>query len=146
MKMKSLLTLLCFGFSSLLLAQDWHEDFTQAVDLAKKEQKPIVLVFAGSDWCAPCKKLERQIWATEEFKAYAEDHYVLYKADFPRKKKNQLPQHRIDQNKGLAEKYNVRGYFPLVLVLDPETTVLGTMGYENLSAKAYINRLNSYLR
>ena len=146
LKMKLLLTILCFGFSCFLMGQSWHQDFDAALQQAAEESKPLILVFAGSDWCAPCIKLDRNIWTSDVFKTYAEDHYVLYKADFPRKKKNRLPQVQLDQNKGLAEKYNARGYFPLVLVLDSNASVLGTMGYENVSAKHYIDRLNSFLK
>ena len=99
------------------MGQNWHKDFNQAIQQAKEEEKPLILVFAGSDWCAPCIKLERQIWSTKAFVEYADENYVLYRADFPRKRKNQLPLKQLNQNKGLAEKYNSKGYFPLVVCL-----------------------------
>ncbi len=144
--MKALLTILCFGCSFILMGQNWHEDFNHAIKQAKEEEKPLVLVFAGSDWCAPCIKLERQIWSTKTFREHADANYILYRADFPRKKKNQLPLEQLNQNKGLAEKYNSRGYFPLVVVLDKNETVLGTTGYKKASPEAYIDLLNSFLK
>ena len=71
-------------------AQNWQTDIDQAKVLAAKENRKIVLVFQGSDWCAPCIKLEREIWSTEEFNDYAKDHFIMLQADFPRKKNNQL--------------------------------------------------------
>lgn len=144
--MKNFLTILCLGFSYLLMGQDWHSDFDSAVAQANKENKPIVLVFAGSDWCAPCIKLDRSIWSSSTFKQYAATNYVLYRADFPRKKKNQLSEHKLNQNKGLAEKYNSKGYFPLVVLLDKNETVLGKTGYKKASPQEYINLLNALLR
>jgi len=53
------------------VAQEWHTDFVKAKEIATKENKTIVLVFQGSDWCAPCIKLDREIWSSEVFKSYA---------------------------------------------------------------------------
>ena len=58
-------------------AQDWNTDFEKAKSIAKAENKPIILVFQGSDWCAPCIKLDKEIWSSETFKAYAKKHYVM---------------------------------------------------------------------
>lgn len=63
-------------------AQEWQTDFTKAKEIAAKESKPIILVFQGSDWCAPCIKLDREVWSTETFKKYAAAHYVMLQTDF----------------------------------------------------------------
>lgn len=138
------ISLLCLSVP--VFGQDWREDYQVAVSQAKTEQKPLVLVFSGSDWCAPCIKLDRQIWSSEAFIDYSTEHFVIYRADFPRKKKNQLPQHVQDQNRILAEKFNPKGYFPLVLVLDQEEQILGTTGYSDISASEYLETLKSFLR
>lgn len=126
-------------------AQDWKQDYDEALAQAANEDKPLILVFSGSDWCPPCKRLEKNVWSSEEFKSYSADKYVLYKADFPRKKANQLPQELLNQNKKLAEKYNPKGHYPLVLVLDKSEQVLGTTGYKKVSPDEYIAVLNSFL-
>ncbi len=144
--MKYLFPIVLFCCSHLLFAQDWHQNFDEAVTQSKTEQKPLILVFSGSDWCGPCIRLERSIWSSETFKNYAAYNYVLYKADFPRKKKNQLPATMLNQNKNLAEKYNSKGHFPLVVVLDSTKTVLGTTGYKRVSPTAYIELLNAFVK
>ncbi len=50
----------------------------------------MLLVFHGSDWCAPCIKLQKKIWQSEQFKTYSKESLVIVKLDFPRKKANQL--------------------------------------------------------
>lgn len=125
-------------------AQNWKNDLEEAKAQAQKENKLILLVFQGSDWCAPCMKLEREIWTSSEFKEYAEEHYVLVKADFPRRARNQLPPAQQKKNNALAEKYNLEGYFPLVLLLDKEGMVLGKTGYKKISPKEYIALLESF--
>ena len=111
--MKKLFYGICFLFLGALQAQDWQVSYHKALTLAKEENKPIILVFSGSDWCAPCIRLKRHILDSDEFKNYAASHYILYNADFPRRKKNQLPEELMNKNKSLAEKYNPKGHFPL---------------------------------
>ena len=132
-------------FSITLSAQEWQTDFETAKQMSSEENHPIVLVFQGSDWCAPCIKLDREIWSTEEFKTYAKDHFVMLQADFPRKKKNALPDELQQKNNQLAEKYNKQGYFPFVVVLDKEGTILGEAGYENTTPTEYIEKLESFI-
>ena len=142
---KSLLLGFLFVFTSLAAtAQTWKTDINEAKEQAKQEHKEILLVFQGSDWCAPCIKLDREIWTSSEFKEYAQEHYVLVKADFPRRSKNQLEPAQQEKNNKLAEKYNQQGYFPLVVVMDEEGQVLGKTGYKKLSPKEYIDLLNSF--
>lgn len=45
-----------FGFS-----QDWNYNFDEAKKSAAEQDKNIIIVFSGSDWCAPCIKLDRNI-------------------------------------------------------------------------------------
>jgi thioredoxin-related protein len=130
----------------LASAQNWKSSYEEALSISKEENKPIVLVFAGSDWCAPCIKLERNIWQSEAFVSYSNEHYVLYKADFPRKKTNQLAADVKEQNNKLAETYNPKGHFPLVVLLNSNEKVLGNTGYNKLSPDEYISLLNSFVK
>jgi thiol-disulfide isomerase/thioredoxin len=41
------------------LPQDWKTNFELVKKEAASQSKPIVLVFSGSDWCAPCIKLDK---------------------------------------------------------------------------------------
>ena len=41
----------------------WQNDMTQAAELAKKEKKPILILFTGSDWCPPCMKMAKETWS-----------------------------------------------------------------------------------
>ncbi|WP_394970542.1 thioredoxin family protein [uncultured Croceitalea sp.] len=143
--MKYLLVIFMLFFSVLVSAQDWKQNYNEALEQAIAEDKPLILVFSGSDWCPPCKRLDKTIWTSEEFKKISSEKYVLYKADFPRKKINKLPQEQLNQNKKLAERFNPKGHYPLVLVLDESEQVLGTTGYQKISPEAYIAVLNSFL-
>jgi thioredoxin-related protein len=125
-------------------AQEWHTDFEEARKVAVQNDRNIILVFKGSDWCAPCIKLDREIWETMEFKDYAKEHFVLLEADFPRKKQNKLDDVQQEKNNKLAEKYNKQGFFPLVVVLDKNGNVLGNTGYKKMTPSKYIELLSSF--
>lgn len=143
--MKRLLLSVFFLF--LLLpgkAQEWQTDITTAKKLASENDLPIILVFQGSDWCAPCIKLDREIWSSDTFKKYAQDHFVMLKADFPKKKGNALPFEQQEKNKALAAQYNQNGYFPYVVVMNKDGKVMGTTSYKKMDATEYIQLLESF--
>ena len=144
---KNIFTLLVLLLTiSGVTAQEWHTDFAKAKKTATEENKPIILVFQGSDWCAPCIKLDREIWSTELFKKYAAKHYVMLQADFPRKKSNALSEAQTKANAALAEKYNKQGYFPFVVVLDSDGKVLGENSYKKTTPENYIKELNAFTK
>ncbi len=140
----TLLILFCL-FSLSGISQDWETSFETAKNKSKKTQAPIILVFQGSDWCAPCIKLDREVWSTPVFQKYAAENYVMLQADFPRKKINALSKEQTMANKLLAERYNQKGIFPLVVLLDEDGKELGQTSYKRLAPEAYIKVLNSYL-
>ena len=127
-------------------AQEWQTDFAKAKEIASKENRPIILVFQGSDWCAPCIKLDREVWGTEAFKTYAKKHYVMLQADFPRKSKNALSEEQTKANAKLAEKYNKNGIFPFVVVLNSKGEVLGETSYKKTTPENYIKELNTFVK
>ncbi|SFZ91807.1 Thioredoxin-like [Flaviramulus basaltis] len=133
---------LVFGFNTF--SQTWHTDFEKAKEVASSKNENIVLVFQGSDWCAPCIKLDKEIWSTQEFQKLSKDHFVMLKADFPRRKANKLSESVSLQNAKLAETYNNQGYFPLVVVLDNKGKVLGKIGYEKSNPSTYFKKLTAF--
>ncbi|MCB0805192.1 MAG: thioredoxin family protein [Bacteroidales bacterium] len=127
-------------------AQEWQTDLDTAKKLASEQNKPIILVFQGSDWCAPCIKLDKEIWSSDAFKNYAADHFIMLKADFPRKRQNRLSDEQQQKNEKLAEMYNQSGYFPLVCILDENGKKIGETGYKKMSPEEYIQHLESFIK
>lgn len=146
MKKSIIIFTISFVFSLSLNAQNWQTNFEKSKTLALKNNQPIILVFQGSDWCAPCIKLEKEIWSTETFKNYAEKNVVMLKADFPKRSKNAIDKTQQDHNNALAAQYNKQGYFPYVVVLDHNGKVLGTTGYTKTSPEQFITKLESYYK
>jgi thioredoxin-related protein len=144
--MKKVVVVVFLFISLCTFSQNWKNNIEEAKTEAKISNKNILLVFSGSDWCAPCIKLDRTIFQTEVFKAEAAKKWVLVKADFPKKKGNALSEAQTESNKKLAEKYNKEGNFPLVVLLDASGKVLGITGYKNVSPIEYVQLLNAMVK
>lgn len=142
--MKKIFISIILFVTSLGFSQDWNYNFEEAKKLASEQDKNIIIVFSGSDWCAPCIKLDKNIWQSDAFKKEAGDNWIIVKADFPRKKANTLSKEQTEHNKKLAEKFNLEGSFPLVVVLDKTGKVLGKMGFKNVSPEEYIKMIHAF--
>lgn len=124
-----ILLLLSCGFISADSASNkvnWMTNFQEATTLSKADNKPIVLLFTGSDWCVWCIKAEKEIFDTPEFIKAAGDKFIFVKADFPLNV--DLPIDTVVQNEKLKNQYGVKG-FPTIVIINPEGKALGTVGY-----------------
>ena len=138
--MKLLLLLLTTGLG--LSFAPWQPDFESAKKLAADNHKNILVNFSGSDWCGPCIRLHKEVFESNEFKELADQSLVLYKADFPRNKKNQLAKEIQQSNEALADKYNPLGKFPYTVILSPDGKVLKAWeGYPNNNSTQFIEQL-----
>ncbi len=97
---------------------DWRTNYDSAMEVAKKENKNVLVYFTGSDWCHPCKMLKKDLFSTDGFKTAATDYVLLY-VDLPRNKDLLTPT-QLQHNKELLSKLNKRGVFPLFKILSPQ--------------------------
>ena len=138
--------LICLGVLPQLAAAEWLTNFDQAQEKAQKEDRAILLYFAGSDWCAPCIKLKKEIFETETFQSFAKDNLVLLMADFPRRKANRLPADQEKHNEALAEKYNNMGTFPMTVLINGEGKTLAKWeGYQSTEPASFITEVRTHL-
>lgn len=142
--MKKISFIFILLLSSLSYSQDWQTSYERSLNKAKKENKKIILVFQGSDWCGPCIKLSQEIWSSDYFINYSNKKFVMLQADFPRKKKNFLSDEQQKSNNLLAEKYNPNGYFPFVVIIDKNENLLGEMGYKKTTPENFIKIIESF--
>ena len=126
--MKKFLMLLSAVFSLALSAAEvkWQNDMASASEAAKKEKKPIIMLFTGSDWCPPCMKMERTTWKDAKVVEYVNKNYIPLLVDLPRGK--QLPAEQVQKNQALSAKYKLR-YVPTIVVTDADGKELGRTGF-----------------
>jgi thiol-disulfide isomerase/thioredoxin len=94
----------------------WFNDPEEAFAESKKIGLPVYVLFTGSDWCPPCKALEKDVHRNFKFSSFADEHLVLLAIDFP-KRKAQSAEIK-ERNRAMAEKWGVRGYPTIFLSND----------------------------
>jgi protein disulfide-isomerase len=140
MKKIALCLLACWAVWQVSAAEgNWITDLSKAQTKAKAEKKMVLMDFNGSDWCAPCKALHKNVLTSQAFIDFAKDNLVLVDVDFPHHK--QQTEELKKANKRLSEKYSIEG-FPTVIVLSPNGKELKkAVGYDGQSAKDFVAQL-----
>lgn len=101
---------------------NWVSSYKEALKKIKKEEKPMLIYFKGSDWCGPCKKLDKELFATEKFKNLSKDNFVLYEADIPFNE-DLVAKEKLEMNKKLAKKFKISSY-PTLLFINHKQKVI----------------------
>ena len=107
---------------------NWIATYDEALEISKKENKPILLYFTGSDWCGPCKVLDKELFHTEKFKELSDKNLVLLEVDIPRKH-DLLSPDKISENLYLKEKYRVKSFPTLLFVNHKGKKISEKSGY-----------------
>lgn len=143
--MKQLRMILIAGAALVCMSADWRTDFSKALDDARKKDKLVLLQFSGSDWCVPCIRMEKGLFASDTFQAFAAGHLEMVHADFPRLSKNKLSKTVQAQNETLAERYDKEGHFPYTVLLDADGKVLKTWdGYVGTQPPDFIRQIAAF--
>ena len=113
LKSFALMLLIASVLPSSLVAEssssDWMTDYQNALQIAKEQQKPILLHFHAV-WCGPCRSMDRQVLHTPEIKELLGENVIGVKID-------------SDKNPAIIKKFNI-GALPSDVVIDPEGNVL----------------------
>jgi FAD:protein FMN transferase len=134
----------CLMFFPFCLVQSQNTyNSDKASQEAKTNNKTILLIFSGSDWCRSCMHFDKEILQNPDFISFADQQLVLLKCDFPQRKI--LPPDIIKQNEALAEKYNPDGDFPAILLLNDDMTLITTLRYSNQSSTQFITEVKNHL-
>ena len=145
MKKLVVLTTLFALSLSLTAGEGWLTNIEKAKEVAKKEGKAVLVEFTGSDWCPPCKALKKNVFNSDEFKAYAKKHLVLVELDFPRDK-SKVTKEQAAYNREQAKAFAVKGY-PTVILMDAGGEELTKkVGFGRTSAEKYIAALSKAIK
>ncbi len=116
--MKKLLTFLAAAIMLPVMASDFPAgspkfgtDYKAALETAKKEGKPVVLVFSAA-WCGPCQSMKKNVYPSAEVKPL-HDKFVWAYLDTD-----------VEANAAAAEKYKVQG-IPHVQFLNKDGKDIG---------------------
>lgn len=95
---------------STMAAEGWMTNVDDALAKAKKEKKPVMVEFTGSDWCPPCIMMQKKVFSKPDFVSKASEKFILVKIDIPRGDKE-----LSKKNQEVLKKYKVRGVPTVVL-------------------------------
>ena len=107
---------------------NWMPTYKEALKKSKREKKQVLIYFTGSDWCGPCKVLDKDLFHTEKFKALAEEDLILLEVDIPRRLDIISPD-RMKENKIIQKKYRVNSFPTLMIVNHRGKKIAEKKGY-----------------
>lgn len=120
--------------------EGWYDDFDEAVAAAKEQKKDLLVDFTGSDWCGWCIKLDKEVFAHDEFLVPAKENYILVALDFPSGEEAKAKVPNPERNEELQAKYDVGG-FPTILMMTADGEVFAQTGYQAGGPEKYIEHM-----
>ncbi len=118
----------------------WLQDAAEAIEKAASENRDLLLLFTGSDWCPPCIKLKKDVLSQKEFVEQAPNSFVLVKFDFPQTV--ELSAELQKQNDEWSERFGIEG-FPTIVLLDSQQRPYAFTGLREEGPAAYLKHLEA---
>ena len=119
--------------NSVAINSTWLTNYDDALSKAEKEDKNVLVYFTGSDWCAPCKKLKKDLFETTTFQNISGDYVMLY-IDIPMNR-DLISAEQLKHNKEVAAKYNRKRTVPLLAILNAKGKELDAYSGYNMNGE-----------
>ena len=100
-----------YGFIKSKSEVSNHITYTEALELSKQNNKPILIDFSAV-WCANCYELKEKVFVNEEFKKFIDDNLIFTEVD-------------VDKYKNISDEYNIK-WLPWIIVIDSNKNILYT--------------------
>ena len=128
--------LILISLSLFSLSLDSSTQHSPNVPITKNT---VLFIFTGSDWCADCRRLEKNVLSDTSFVKTMEANQIEVQiVDFPQRKK--LPSDVVKRNELIAETYNFQGVFPTLILSQTEKNY-EVLKYENEKADEFSKRV-----
>ena len=119
----------------------WHDDFNRAYASARACNRPLLVLFTGSDWCPHCIRLHQGALSDPEFARIARDYLILVYCDMPSRIK--LPADLRQQNQYLSRVLRAGEGVPCTILLAPNGTEIGRI---EGNPSDYLHQLHELLK
>jgi len=116
-------------------------DLNAAITRARTDNKIVLLDFTGSDWCPPCKELQKEVFSQPDFQAYAATNLIFLVVDFPTG--FHLPPDTSATNDLLSQKFDIQGFPTLVALNGEGKQIWQHVGFMEGGPKALISALDA---
>ena len=101
---------------------EWFVNYGPAAEKTRRENRSLFILCTGADWCPPCKRLDKEVLRSDEFKEYAAKNLVLLYLNFPRR--TPQPAGQMKHNRDIRRKFGFRGGVPSYLLMDPDGQII----------------------
>ena len=119
----------------------WFDDWNRASAEARRTNRPILVLFTGSDWCHWCKVLHEEVLMKPEFRHFADEKLILVYMDQP--SDTDLPLRLQQTRNQLGRLLKSGNGVPSTVVLSPKGERWdGISGYD----EDYVNTLKKILK
>lgn len=143
--MKALLTSLAL-LSAPLFALPESASLAEALPVAQKEKRAIMLNFTGTDWCTACIHLRTKILDSAEFDAALGDKLLLVEIDYPRTPElvNKISKEEWQRRENLLVSYRAQG-LPYAVLMDEHGYPFATIHGASRTTADYLPRIRQAL-
>ena len=126
----------------------WYDDYEVALKKAKEQNRAIMVLFTGSDWCKGCIRLSKKVLDKSNFKSFAANHLILVYADNP--KRTKLPPKLLEHNRRLRKFLETwtesNGGIPYTVIMSPGEEVLGSISGCPHNPDDYLKKVREFAK
>jgi protein disulfide-isomerase len=108
----------------------WFTNLAEAQAAAAKDNKRILALFTGSDWCGPCQQFDAEVAHDEQFAGIFARDFVFFKNDWLRN--TPQPEAVKSEVNRVRLKYFIQVY-PTLLVLNAEGEKLAKVDWKGIA-------------
>ena len=123
------------------LPAEEFETYPEALEAAKEEELPVMVVFTGSDWSELSITFENEILSHPVFQKWAEDSVAWTLVDIPRVG---LSDEERRSRREFREKLSVE-VFPMAVFLDSDEKELGMLTHDPDGPKSWTKRADAII-
>ena len=127
------------------MADGWYVHLDSAKTEASRLKRPVFLLFTGTDWCAPCIRLEKEVLTEKAFLSFARDNLVLAKMDFLRNGPQPSIEMQVHRDSVTARYLGDRQSVPTVFLLRNDGSVIAKTTYREGGVDAYVRHIKQLL-
>ena len=116
-----------------------YTDYEIAKSEALKQNKDILIVLTGSDWCKPCIKMKKNVFLNPEFIKFAEEKLIVFEVNLER---------HIDMDSKLYKNYDFfkkkyqTNTLPCLILIDKNEVTKSVISEGLTSFEKTYNRLS----
>lgn len=122
--------------------ENWPQDIAEAQQLARQQNKDLLLLFDGSDWSANSKAMATQVFARPENWKRLSDRFVLVHIDFPKFPTAERRVRDAARNQQLLSRYFKNPAYPRTVLADADARPYALhIGYEVGNPEKFVSTL-----